>query len=256
MRVLRQSRTDRPVRPIERRCRSAASASTPLKLTCQSLCIWGHRVHRLGERFYALIEAVIQTTDKGILRTAREFVRGLCLDELGPERLDNLAKLYRPPRLADGANRSIKTHGIRPKLPRLLLAQLEKKSPPSETKVTMREGLESAKKKRKHGRNYVFDCFWWNGNVPFKERDKVIQITEENSHLSLVAPPADIIHLAKWRRGNRRITFAYYEHPKMRRLRLEKLARRIGYGAKKRLQCDGLVRNKEFAEKLLAAFGG
>ena len=120
----------------------------------------------------------------------------------------------------------------------------------------MRDGLESAKKRRKHGRNYVFDYFWWQGNFPFKVGDKVVQVTEENSRLSLVAPPADIIHLAKWRRGARRVTFAYYEHPKIRRLRLEKLARRIGYGAKKRLQRDGLVRNREFAEKLLAAFGG
>jgi hypothetical protein len=203
-----------------------------------------------------LIEAVIQTADKGIMRSAREFVRGLCLDELGPERLDHLAKLYRPPRFANGAKRSVKKRGISPELPRLLLAQLENLSPPSETKATMRDGLESAKEKRKHGRNYVFDYFWWRGNFPYKVGDKVIQVTEENSRLSLVAPPADIVHLAKWRRGTRRVTFAYYEHPKMRRLRLEKLARRIGYGAKKRLQRDGLVRNKEFAEKLLAVFGG
>ena len=47
-------------------------------------------------------EAVIQTTDKGIMQSARQFVRGLCLDELGPERLDHLAKLYRPPRFANG----------------------------------------------------------------------------------------------------------------------------------------------------------
>jgi hypothetical protein len=39
----------------------------------------------------------------------------------------------------------------------------------------------------------------------------------------------------------------------MREYALEKLSRRIGYGAKKRLQRDGLVRNKNFAEKLLAA---
>jgi hypothetical protein len=139
-----------------------------------------------------LIEAVIQTADKGIMRSAREFVRGLCLDELGPERLDYLAKLYRPPRFANGAKRSSKKHGIRPELPRLLLAQLENESPPSETKATVRDGLESAKKKRKHGRNYTFDYFWWRGTFPYKVGDKVIQVTEENSRLSLVAPPADI----------------------------------------------------------------
>ncbi len=202
-----------------------------------------------------LIEAMIQTNDRLIMRSARNFVRDLCLDELGPERLGRLAKLYRSPRFMNGAKLVVKKHDVRPQLPRLLLAQLVNEPPPPETGRTARDGLESAKKKRKHGRQFVFDYFWWRGGVPFKVGDKVIQVTEENSRVSLVAPPADIIHLAKWRRKNRRITFAYYEHPKMRRVRLERLARRIGYGAKKKLQRDGLVRNKLFAEKLLAAFG-
>jgi hypothetical protein len=33
---------------------------------------------------------------------------------------------------------------------------------------------------------------------------------------------------------------------------LDKLARRLGYGAKKKLHRDGMVRDPEFAEKLLA----
>ncbi len=48
------------------------------------------------------------------------------------------------------------------------------------------------------------------------------------------------------------MTFIYLEHPDVRRTRLDKLARHLGYGAKKMLHRDGLVRDRGFAEKLLA----
>jgi hypothetical protein len=44
----------------------------------------------------------------------------------------------------------------------------------------------------------------------------------------------------------------FLELPEVRRIGLEKLARRLGYGAKKKLSRNGLVRNQEFAEILLA----
>jgi hypothetical protein len=52
-------------------------------------------------------------------------------------------------------------------------------------------------------------------------------------------------------RKNRRVTFVYYEHPDLRRIKLDKLARHIAYGARKRLFRHGLVRDQAFAEKLL-----
>ena len=45
--------------------------------------------------------------------------------------------------------------------------------------------------------------------------------------------------------------FVFLELPKVRRTSLEKLARRLGYGAKKKLRRNGLVRNRDFAEALL-----
>jgi hypothetical protein len=54
----------------------------------------------------ALIEAVVQTNDPGLVRSARTFVRGLCLDELSPTTIDHLDAIYRPPRIGPVAHRA------------------------------------------------------------------------------------------------------------------------------------------------------
>jgi hypothetical protein len=101
----------------------------------------------------------------------------------------------------------------------------------------------------------VFDDFWWTGKCSFQEGDKVVQVVKEDDGRCFVDPPADVLYRRTWHRANRSpITFVYYEHPNKRRERLDKLARRLGYGAKKRLSRGGIVRNPALSEKLLAAW--
>src|SRR5258705_7884650 len=45
-----------------------------------------------------LTEAVVKTSDQAVVRGAKGFVKEMCLDELFPGRLDQLQKIYRPPR--------------------------------------------------------------------------------------------------------------------------------------------------------------
>lgn len=79
-----------------------------------------------------LIEALLATTDRKAVAAARQFVRDLCLHELGPEELDRLQRMYRPPRYVGtgGAQRHPQNTAGRPGLPRLLLAQLTRLTPP------------------------------------------------------------------------------------------------------------------------------
>jgi hypothetical protein len=67
----------------------------------------------------------------------------------------------------------------------------------------------------------------------------------------LVAPPADVLYKRAWRSGGRLVTFVYFERPDVRQTKLETVARRLGYGAKKKLFRNGLLRDQEFAENLL-----
>ena len=153
----------------------------------------------------------------------------LCLDELTPGRLDQLQKIYRPPRVPGGGPPKAPPRKPRSELPRLLLAQLEPSDIPEGSEQAEEKGMTIAKSRRKHKRNYIVDSFWWSGACSFRERDKVVRVTEHPKGQRLVDAPADVIHTRSWRRNGREITFIYLELPDVRRVSLEKLARRLGY---------------------------
>ncbi|MGA8613638.1 MAG: phospholipase D family protein [Xanthobacteraceae bacterium] len=200
-----------------------------------------------------LIEAGLRTAERAVIRASRNFVRSMCLVEVTPKTLDRLQKIYRPPKLG-GSNRRSLTRRITPELPPLRLMQVEVEDPPRESKQTEKIGMREARQKKRH-RDYICDYFWTDYNSPQRRGEKIVLVTEESANHFLVSPPAEIIHLRRWGRDRHRITFVYVEHSNMRRVSLDALARRIGYGAKKKLHGSGLVRNAAFKEKLLAAFG-
>jgi hypothetical protein len=109
-----------------------------------------------------------------------------------------------------------------------------------------------AKARRKHGRSYVLADYFRNGKNIIRNGDKVIQILEQPDGRRMIDAPADVLNIEPWNGGKSPVTFIYLEHPNVRRISLDTLARRLGYGAKKKLHRDGLVRDREFAEKLLA----
>jgi hypothetical protein len=198
-----------------------------------------------------LTEAVVKTYDQAVFRNAKAFVKGLCLDEITPGRLDQLQKIYRPPRLpGGGAPKSTKRKSQR-ELPRLRLAQLKPGDSPEGSEEAEEKGLAVGESRRKQKRGYTVDKFWWTGKCPFKERDKVIQVTEYPDGKRLIDAPADVINTHVWRRNGREVTFVYLELPEVRRVSLDVLARRLGYGAKKKLHKSGIVGDPAFEAKLL-----
>jgi len=201
-----------------------------------------------------LTEAVVRTIERQVVRAARSFVQELCLDELSPARLDQLASIYRPPRMPGGGRRSGKSTKQRSRsaLPRLFLAQLKRLDPPDGSDDVYQEGLLAAKSRRKPGRSYVLDDFCWGKKSLFRSGDKVIQVVEEDRSHRLIDAPADVICTRRWSGKGRYATFVYVELPSVRRISLNKLAKRLGYGTKKKLFRNGLVRDQAFAEKLLS----
>jgi hypothetical protein len=201
-----------------------------------------------------LTEAVVRTSDQAVVRSAEKFVRDLCRDELSPGRLDRLQKMYRPPRVPGGTKGREKVNSQKPRqtMPRLFLAQLKLKDIPEGSEGASEQGMKIAKIRRKHGRSYVLDDYFSVGKNIIQEGDKVIQILERPDGSRLIDAPADVLYTRLWKGSRYPVTFIYLEHPDIRRIRLGKLARRLGYGAKKKLHRDGMVRDREFAAKLLA----
>jgi hypothetical protein len=198
-----------------------------------------------------LQEAVVRTMESQIVRSARRFVRDICLDELSPGRLDQLQRIYRPPRIPGGKIGMRTPTKRRSKLPRLFLAQLTMKTLPEGSETSNEQGMRIAKARRKHGRSYALDDYFREGKCIVQEGDKVVQILEDDGGHCLVDAPADVLYTRVWHGKRWDTTFIYLERPDVRRISLNKLAKRLGYGAKKRLSRDGLVRDRAFAEKLL-----
>jgi hypothetical protein len=69
----------------------------------------------------------------------------------------------------------------------------------------------------------------------------------------MVSPPARVIHTETWKGEKRTINFVYVEHRKQKRVSLTRLAKKLGYGWKKRLQCK-LLLNSERSAQLLHAW--
>ncbi|MEI8152746.1 MAG: phospholipase D family protein [Hyphomicrobiales bacterium] len=208
-----------------------------------------------GRSAGTLIEAMMRTTNRSVIGAARSFVRDLCLNELSPGAIDRLGRIYRPPQMQGNIptkrGRSVNRR-IRQELPRLFLTHLVRGDLPAESEATEERGFRIARSRRKHGRTYVLDDFSWSGDAPFRERDKIIQVIKEKDGTRLIDAPGEVIHTQEWRRNDRRLTFVYLELPRVRRIGLERLARRLGYGAKKKLLKRGLVRDRDFTEALLA----
>lgn len=95
-----------------------------------------------------LTEALVKTSDRTVVRSAKSFVKKLCLDELGPSRLDKLQKLYRPTQLPGGG---ASPKNAQSQMRRLRLAQLKPISAPEGSEASEEKGLaiaESRQKKR------------------------------------------------------------------------------------------------------------
>lgn len=191
-----------------------------------------------------LIEAAVRTTDPIVVSSARKFVNDLRLDELTPEFLKQLDKLYQPPKITGG-----KTPW--PEIPRLLIAQLKLTDLSQREQEIHEIGLSELMKHRKHPRSWVTDDFSWNGKCPFRLGDIVIQATNEGDGNVFVTPPGKVILLTpKERVGNKLVSFVFVERPDLRRRRIENLAKVVGCEERK-LKRGGLVRDRSFAQTLL-----
>jgi hypothetical protein len=202
-----------------------------------------------------LIEALVQTTERNAVKAARDSVRRLCLQEIGEKALERLQKLYRPPKfLGGGTRRKSATRKIRAEFAPLRLVQLWREEPPKGSESACEQGARIAESKRKRRRTHDLEEFHWSGIGSFQLGESIVQVLDElDGRAKLVSPPGDVISTRRWSNGRRSCLFVYLEVPRRRRIRVNKLANRLGRGAKKALQRGGRV-NRDFAERLREAW--
>jgi hypothetical protein len=182
-----------------------------------------------------LEEAVLMTTDPRAVLAVKSFVRSFCHHELGPEALKALQKYYRPPKTGQGARtpQMTKQKGVSA-ASGLRIVRLVEKDPPSGSEKAAEKGQRAAKKKLlKPKRHQVYE-FFWTGKCPYVLGEYLMCILATGDGAQLVSPPGRLINLEVWK-GPPRTTFIFLEQLRRRRVRLERLAKMLGYGAKARL---------------------
>lgn len=201
----------------------------------------------------ALVEAAVETTDPGIVRVARKFVLGLTAVELGPERLESLQELYRPPNFAPRAARRSARGKPEIEVPELRVVQLVSSALPELAEKAMDEGRSVAASKQEHPRKFSLHEFWWRGRAPFAPGMMVIQVVADGKCPKMVSRPGMVVHVRRWRSHGKLLTFVYVEVPRGRPVRLDRLKGRLGSEGVRRLKRGGRV-NSQLALRLLRAW--
>jgi hypothetical protein len=157
---------------------------------------------------HVLQEAVVRITDAAVARAARDFVKDLCLEPLGPSELKRLQKLYRPPRFAPGQSKK----GPKTQFSTLRVAQTHEVDIPDKLDKAFEAGSKEAIKKRRHGSGFYIEEFYWHSPSPFRDGQLVIEVFRD-AHGRTVSPPGRVIHTHDYRDGKRRKTLIYLELP-------------------------------------------
>jgi hypothetical protein len=203
----------------------------------------------------SLVEAMVAVTEPAAVSKAKAFVKELCLNDLGEERLKQLNAIYCPPRFR-GVRRKAKvkeSKKISVDLPPVYVATLIRAKRPKGSKLTWERGKEIAEKRLQHPRSHRVEDFWLGNKCPFRKGDKVVQVLQEGKNRRMVSPPGTVLNTRFWHEDKRRCTFVYIEVPLQRRVEIKHLGKRFAPDVKKRLYRGGRVR-PELATQLLEAW--
>jgi len=199
-----------------------------------------------------LIETLLHTTEKQVVADARLFVESLCRVSLGPERLKQLVKIYRPPHAPGGkrGKRAVAEQAVAVELPEVRLAQVTTSADrPDEEEPTRKAGEDAAQQKREHrDATHKLDDFRWWGQCGFKKGQQVIKV-EEDAGRYWVYPPGYVLHVRKHR--GKAVWYVYVEHPVCRRKSLESVIAKLGRGSRPEMLKTGAVRDRKLASNLL-----
>jgi hypothetical protein len=194
-----------------------------------------------------LQEAIVRVTDAAVRQAARGFVKNLCLEQLGPEELKRLQKLYRPPRFVPGQRKASRR---KQQFSTLRVALTTAVSVSEKLEEAFDTGRKEATKKRRHNSGFVIEEFYWSSPSPFRDGQLVIQV-HKDAHGRTVSPPGHVIHTRAYRSGKERKTLIYVELPDRNREPLS----RLGKNAKKILSRGG-IKNQSATRSLLALWEG
>ena len=199
-----------------------------------------------GHSASTLKEILFKTTDTDSIQDAKDFIKSLCTVELGPDRLTRLQAMYRPPRMIGGGGKkevrksSGTSHYFVIKLKLTTFSEEEEKQD--------EKGKVEAEKKRILKSRHVVERFKWTGNFKPKRGDIIIQIIHDGK-TNIVSPPGILIHIRKWKQGEKVNNLCYVEVPSKNQMKLDSMLKKLSPEEQRMLKRNG-SKSKEFGDKI------
>ncbi len=197
-----------------------------------------------------LIEAIVAVKDRKIVSEARQFIRTSCIKPLGPRELTRLSKIYRKPRWQPGESSGRGDE----KDQSLRIVRLVDYAPPDEMQKTIERGARAAKRKMEDRSGHILYDFYWGLKHRFSEGELILPIHKQSDGRTFVCPPSPIVEIAQWQGEKTGKTIIFLEMPRRRRVLLERFARQLGRGAKRRLQTARVLRDDDLADGIFEYF--
>lgn len=158
-------------------------------LYCGSTNVSGNSANRLQE-------SLLKTTDKKVVKDAKEFIDSLCRIELGEDELKKLSKIYRPPKFV-AKNTTDKTVQ-----PEFHVCKVFIRDYNSKELVELKYGKVQAEKLVPKKSRHLLESISFLRSIAFKKGDNILQIVTENNK-KYVRPIGKLIHIRKWKSGEK-----------------------------------------------------
>jgi hypothetical protein len=184
-----------------------------------------------------LIEACVETDNRTVVRSCRDFVASLCGEIITPRHATRMQRFYKPPKFGSPAVLRPNGKRVTPRHSPLWIVPLVREGWEEADYEQEKQGMAKAKKNLRSTRRFFVEDFRWTADR-FLERaqkgDLVIQALNEGKRRIMVSPPARLIDIRAYTKGRSNRAIVYLESAKgVRRTGLRALAQRVGPQVKK-----------------------
>jgi hypothetical protein len=194
-------------------------------------------------------EASIRSRQTSVVSSARQFVRTLAVNELGPQKLDLLLRIYKS-RKKTGSGPKARRSKIEP---RFFIVRLGVADEPIEDEAIIEDGIKKARKLMALNKTHKEMYFWgWPKKSFYRPGDTVLAVQIDSKRKSVhVEPPAEFLYTNMGKKKR----YHYFEQPRRSGLSASEFRKKMPSRLKKRIDRSGKI-NKEDELVIRRAFIG
>lgn len=185
-------------------------------------------------------EASIRSRQVSVVSGARQFVRALALNEVGPQKLESLLTIYKGRKKRAEGGRRRRSRSDRS----FYIVRLTEGEEPQEDVKAIKKGVKKAKELMTSNKTHRETYFWNSPKIAnrYKSGDSILPVfCNSKNKILYVEPPAEFLHSHKTRRKR------YFNFEQLRRneLSVSEFRRKMPVRLKKRIDRAGKVRQAD-----------